>query len=82
MRERDWELSTLIPIYKQKGDPLNYGSYQMIKLLKHGMKVLEGFGEKTKSESDYRKNIIWIYVCERDEWSNVHGVGATREISG
>ena len=53
MRERDWELSTLIPIYKQKGDPLDYGSYQMIKLLKHGMKVLEGFGEKTKSESDY-----------------------------
>ncbi|KAK2151537.1 hypothetical protein LSH36_360g02028 [Paralvinella palmiformis] len=43
----------LLSVIKEemKGDPLDYGSYQMIKLLKHGMKVLEGFGEKTKSEN-------------------------------
>ena len=38
---REWELSTLIPIYKDKGDPIECGSYRAIKLLEHGMKVLE-----------------------------------------
>ena len=38
---KEWELSTLIPIYKGKGDPMEYGSYRAIKLLEHGMKVLE-----------------------------------------
>ncbi len=37
----DWELSTLVPLYKGKGDPLECGSYRAIKLLEHGMKVLE-----------------------------------------
>ena len=38
---REWELSTLIPIYKGKGDPMECGSYRAIKLLEHRMKVLE-----------------------------------------
>ena len=37
---REWELSTLVPIYKGKGDPVECGSYRAIKLLEHGMKVL------------------------------------------
>jgi hypothetical protein len=42
----DWELSTLVPLYKGKGDPLDCGSYRAIKLLEHGMKVLERVLEK------------------------------------
>ena len=38
---KEWELSTLIPIYKGKGDPMECGSYRAIKLLEHGMKALE-----------------------------------------
>ena len=38
---QEWELNTLIPIYKGKGDPMECGSYRAIKLLEHGMKVLE-----------------------------------------
>ena len=38
---REWELSTLIPIYKSKGDPMECGSYRAIKLFEHGMNVLE-----------------------------------------
>ena len=38
---KDWERSTLIPIYKGKGDPMDCGSYRAVKLLEHGMKVLE-----------------------------------------
>jgi hypothetical protein len=37
----DWELSTLTPVYKGKGDPLECGSYRAIKLLEHAMKVFE-----------------------------------------
>ena len=34
-------MSELVPIYKGKGDVLEYSSSQGIKLLEHGMKVAE-----------------------------------------
>ena len=43
---REWELSTLISIFKGKGDPMECGSYRAVKLLENGMKVLEGVLEK------------------------------------
>ena len=43
---REWELSTLIPIFKGKGDPMECGSYRAVKMLEHGMKILEGVLEK------------------------------------
>ena len=46
----DWTLSTLILIYKGKGDPLECGSYRAIKLLEHGMKVLERVMERKLRE--------------------------------
>ena len=42
----EWELSTLILIYKGKGDPMECGSYRAVKLLEHGMKVLERVVER------------------------------------
>ena len=43
---REWKLSTIISIFKDKGDPMECGSYIAVKLLGHGMKVLEGVLEK------------------------------------
>ena len=37
----DWKRSTLITLYKGKGDALSCGSYRGIKLLEHALKVLE-----------------------------------------
>ena len=37
----EWELNELVPIYKQKGDPLECANYRGIKLLKHLLKVTE-----------------------------------------
>jgi len=37
----DWALSVLVPVFKGKGDPLSCGSYRPIKLMEHGMKVME-----------------------------------------
>ncbi|GFR97695.1 RNA-directed DNA polymerase (reverse transcriptase) domain containing protein [Elysia marginata] len=35
----DWKQSEIVPIYKQKGDPLDYGNYRG--MLEHEMKILE-----------------------------------------
>ena len=49
------ELSTLRPIFKGKGDPMECGSYRAVKLLEHGMKVPErGFGKETETEGENR----------------------------
>ena len=35
----DWKSSVVLPIYKDKGDPTECGSYRGIKLLEHAIKV-------------------------------------------
>ena len=42
----DWRKSILVPVYKEKGDPLVCGSCRTIKLLEQPMKVLERVLEK------------------------------------
>jgi len=42
----DWRSSILLPVYKGKGDPMECGSYRVIKLLEHGMKVIERVFER------------------------------------
>jgi hypothetical protein len=41
-----WRKSELIPLYKGKGDAKSCGSYRSVKLLEHGMKVIERIFEK------------------------------------
>ena len=38
---KGWELSTLTPVYSGKGDPVECLAHCAIKLLEHGMKILE-----------------------------------------
>jgi hypothetical protein len=40
------KLSTVIPIYKQKGDSMECGNYRGIKLLEHALKIIEGIVEQ------------------------------------
>jgi hypothetical protein len=35
----DWQSSTLIPVFKAKGDPMECRSYRAIKLLEHAIKL-------------------------------------------
>ena len=37
----EWRKSTLVPIFKNKGDVMNCGNYRGIKLLSHSMKIWE-----------------------------------------
>jgi len=41
----DWKSSILLPVVKGKGDPKECGSYRVIKLLEHAMKVIESVFE-------------------------------------
>ena len=34
---RDWELSSLLPIYKGKGDPLEYGAHRAMKVFERNV---------------------------------------------
>ena len=37
----EWKTSIVVPIFKEKGDVMNCGSYRGVKLLEHGMKIIE-----------------------------------------
>ena len=37
----DWKSIVVLPIYKDKGDPMECGSYRGIRLLEHAMKVVD-----------------------------------------
>ena len=37
----EWRKSTLVPIFKNKGDAQDCRNYRVIKLLSHGMKIWE-----------------------------------------
>ena len=41
-----WKRSTVVPLYNSKGNLLECGNYCTIKLLEHGMKVVERVFEK------------------------------------
>ena len=47
---KEWLKSEIVPIYKQKGDPLECGNYRGIKILEHSMKVLEKVLDKRLRE--------------------------------
>jgi len=42
----DWKSSILLPVFKGKGDPMECGSYRVIKLLEHAMEVIERVFER------------------------------------
>ena len=37
----DWKTSMMVPIYKGKGDVPNCNAYRGVKLLQHGIKIVE-----------------------------------------
>ena len=44
--QAEWTLSIVVPIFKGKGDIRNCSCYRAVKLLEHGMKVVEMVLEK------------------------------------
>ena len=44
--------SVLVPLYKHKGDVRDCGAYRGVKLLEHGMKVMERLFERREKYGD------------------------------
>ena len=43
----EWKKSEIVPIYMQKGDPVECGNYSGITLLEHGMKMFQKIVERS-----------------------------------
>ena len=42
----EWKTSVVVPIFKRKGDAMNYGAYTGVKLLEHATKIFERVVER------------------------------------
>ena len=63
--QQDWMNSLLVPLYKSKGNARECGSYRGVKLLEHGMKVLERILEKeAQAEDRGRRHAVWFYASQ------------------
>ena len=50
----EWKTSAVVPIFKGKGDVMNCGLYRGVKLLEHGMKIIERvFGRRIRALVDF-----------------------------
>ena len=59
----EWRNSLTIPLYKGKGDALQCGKYRGLRLLEHGMKVLERvLNERLKQVINVVENQFWFRV--------------------
>ena len=57
----EWKVSEIVPIFKQKGDSMECGSYRGVKLLEHASKLLERVLEKR-----LRELVQVLIVCSVD----------------
>ena len=67
----EWKKSYIVPIYKEKGDPLECKNHRGIILLEHGLKVLEKILDKKL------RNLIDI---SEDQFGFMKGKGTTDTI--
>ena len=58
-----WKRSTVVPLYKGKGNVLDCDNCRKIKLLEHGMKVVEHVFEKRMRKMVEKRRAVWS--CSR-----------------
>ena len=61
----DWKTSVMVPIYKGKGDVTNCSAFSGVKLLEHGMKIIEGVLEK-KIRALVKVDDMQFALCQED----------------
>ena len=60
----EWMLSSLVPIFQGKMDPLNPNSYRVIKLLEHAFKLYEILDQRLRKVVDIDK--MQYGLCQGD----------------
>ena len=69
--QKSGKKSYIVPIYKEKGDPLECKNHRGIKLLEHGLKVLERILDKR----------LWSLIdISEDQFGFMKGKGTTDAI--
>ncbi|XP_047492907.1 uncharacterized protein LOC125041719 [Penaeus chinensis] len=58
----EWRESTLIPIFKNKGDIQDCGNYRGIKLMAHTLKMWESYREEIEREGGYIRAAVRLYA--------------------
>jgi len=74
----DWKFSFLVPVYKGKGDPMQCGNYRAIKLLEHGMKIMERVLEKRLRKQTNIDNMQCGFMPEK---GTTDGIFVVRQIA-
>ena len=81
---QEWKKSQLIPIYKEKGDPIYCKNYRGIKLLEVRLKILEKVLDRRLREivQIHGTQYGFQYGFKRYNGSNIHHKTATGKSSG
>jgi hypothetical protein len=67
----EWKHSTVVTLFKGKGSPVECGNYRTIKLLEHGMKIIERV---------FESRLRQVVNLREDQYGFVKGKGTTDAI--
>ena len=77
----DWRMGTVVPIYKQKGSVMDCASYRGVKLLEHGMKVVERLLEKRLRRLVKVDQMQFGFMPGRSTWTLFLFLGECRKAT-
>ena len=78
----DWEVSSIVNNYKEKGDALEWGNYRGLKLPEHIRKVVERIVEGLVREKVNIRCTVWIHARMWHHSYNIFSETITREVLG
>ena len=64
---KDWKASVMVPIHKEKRDVMNCNAYRGVKLLEHGMKIIERVLEKRIRALVEVNNMQFGFMQEKEQ---------------
>ena len=77
-----WRQSTLVPIFKEKGDVQSCENYRGIKLMSHTLKLFERVIDKRLRGGPIRTSATGIYERSRDDRFDIYSPTNVGEMQG
>ena len=80
---KEWRRSVLVPIYKNKGDIMECGSFRGIKLMSHTMKTWERIVDhRIRSEVVISQGTVWVHEGQKHRGCHICIEAVAKEIQG
>ncbi|KAG5585501.1 hypothetical protein H5410_045935 [Solanum commersonii] len=73
----EWRWSTMVPLYKNKGDIQNCNNYRGIKLLSHTMKIWERVVEMRKN-IERKRDLHMVFIDLEKAYDKVSRMSSRR----